>query len=42
VRGWPTVYVLDHKGMIRFKQVRGEELDKAIDQLLKELEPAKK
>lgn len=26
VRGWPTIYVLDHKGVIRFKDVRGEEI----------------
>ena len=37
VRGWPTIYVLDHKGVIRYKNVRGEEMDKAVDALLKEL-----
>ena len=37
VRGWPTIYVLDHKGVIRFKGVRGKEMDKAVDQLLAEL-----
>jgi hypothetical protein len=37
VRSWPTVYVLDHAGVIRFKNVRGQELDKAVDQLLMEL-----
>ena len=37
VRGWPTIYVLDHKGMIRFKGVRGKQMDEAVDQLLKEL-----
>ena len=37
VRGWPTIYVLDHKGVIRFKDVRGEEMDQAVDQLLAEL-----
>lgn len=37
VRGWPTIYVLDHKGVIRFKNVRGEAMDKAVDQLLEEL-----
>jgi hypothetical protein len=34
VRGWPTIYVLDHKGVIRFKNVREKEMDKAVDQLL--------
>ncbi len=37
VRSWPTIYVLDHKGVIRFKNVRGEEMDKAVDQLLEEM-----
>ena len=37
VRGWPTIYVLDHKGVIRFKDLREKELDKAIDQLLERL-----
>ena len=34
VRGWPTIYILDHKGVIRFKGPRGEKMDKAVDQLL--------
>ena len=38
VRAWPTIYVIDHKGIIRYKNVRGEALDKAVDTLLKELE----
>jgi hypothetical protein len=42
VQGWPTIYVLDHKGVIRFKGPREEALDKAVDQLLKELESEKK
>ena len=37
VRGWPTIYVLDHKGVIRYKNVRGEPMDKAVDALLKEM-----
>jgi len=37
VNGWPTLYVLDHKGVIRFKGPRGEELDKAVDSLLAEM-----
>ncbi len=36
VRGWPTVYVLDHKGVIRFKHLRSDDLDRAVDQLLAE------
>src|SRR6188508_3413731 len=37
VTSWPTIYVLDHEGRIRFKNVRGEELDRAVDALIKEL-----
>ena len=36
VRGWPTIYVLDHRGVIRFKGVRDKAMDKAVDQLLEE------
>jgi hypothetical protein len=47
VKGWPTIYILDHKGVIRFKGARGEAMDKAVEQLLHELdaettEPEKK
>jgi hypothetical protein len=37
VRGWPTIYVLDHRGVIRYKDVRGEDMDRAVDTLLQEL-----
>jgi len=37
VRGWPTIYVLDHKGVIRYKNVRGEEMDAAVDTLLNQM-----
>jgi hypothetical protein len=37
VRAWPTVYVLDHKGVIRFKNVRGADLDNAVDTLLADI-----
>ena len=37
VTGWPTIYVLDHRGVIRFRDVRGDELDVAVDQLLAEM-----
>jgi len=42
VHGWPTIYVLDDKGVIRFKNVRGESMDKAVDLLIKELEAERK
>jgi peroxiredoxin len=41
VRGWPTLYVVDHKGVIRHKWLGspGEEtLDKALEKLVKEAE----
>jgi hypothetical protein len=42
VRGWPTIYVLDHKGVIRFRDVREKKMDEAVDQLLKEQEEEQK
>ena len=37
VSSWPTIYVMDAEGVIRFKNVRGEAMDKAIDELLGEM-----
>jgi ribosomal protein L12E/L44/L45/RPP1/RPP2 len=31
------VYVIDSKGVIRFKDLRGKDLDDAIDKLMKEM-----
>jgi thiol-disulfide isomerase/thioredoxin len=39
VQFFPTVYVLDEKGVIRFKHVREKAMDEAIDVLLKEIKP---
>jgi len=36
VKYFPTIYVLDAKGVIRYKDVRGEKMDEAVDTLLKE------
>jgi hypothetical protein len=38
VHSWPTIYVVDAKGVIRFKNVRGEAMDKAVAKLLAEME----
>ena len=38
---WPTIFVLDAKGVIRYKDVRDKKLDDAVDQLLRELEKEK-
>ena len=37
VTGWPTIYVIDAAGTIRFKNVRGEKMDEAVDALLAEM-----
>ena len=36
VQGWPTIYVLDTRGVIRYRDVRGESLDAALETLLAE------
>jgi len=36
VQAYPTIYVLDGEGRIRFKNVRGEALSKAVAELLAE------
>jgi thiol-disulfide isomerase/thioredoxin len=41
VKGWPTTYVIDHTGVIRFKQLREKKLDDAVELLVKELEQEK-
>jgi len=42
VRGWPTIYVLDGNGVIRYRDVRGEAMDQAVDELLKEMKSTSK
>jgi hypothetical protein len=44
VQGWPTLYLIDHKGVIRKKWVGSpgdEVMDKEIDKLVKEAEVKK-
>ncbi len=36
VSAWPTIYVLDVNGVIRYKNVRDSALDKAIETLIRE------
>lgn len=36
VQGWPMIYVMDAKGLIRFKEVYGKDLDEAVDRLVGE------
>jgi Thioredoxin-like len=43
VEGWPTLYILDHKGTIRHKFLGfpgGQKFDDAVEALLKEAEEA--
>src|SRR5438477_80198 len=37
VRSWPTIYVLDAQGRIRFQDLRGEPLEDAVVKLLAEV-----
>ncbi|MCB9868649.1 MAG: TlpA family protein disulfide reductase [Planctomycetes bacterium] len=41
VSGWPTIYVLDENGVIRFKNVREHAMDEAVDSLLAAMEKNK-
>jgi thiol-disulfide isomerase/thioredoxin len=36
IRFYPTIYVVDAKGVIRYKNIRGEKLDEAVEKLLAE------
>lgn len=38
VNGWPTIYVLDHKGVIRYRDVRDQEMEDAVLKLLAEMD----
>ena len=42
IHSWPTTYVLDARGVIRFKDQRDEGLERAIESLLREKEQVKK
>ena len=38
VRAWPTIYVIDAHGVIRYDDLRGEALDRAVEKLVAEAE----
>lgn len=42
VRAFPTMVVIDHEGVVRHRDLRGEELDAAIEELVKKAEAAAK
>jgi hypothetical protein len=37
VTSWPTVYILDAKGIIRFNGAAAHDLNRCVDELIKEL-----
>lgn len=37
VFGWPTIYILDHEGVIRFKGLRGEKMEEAVVGLIEKM-----
>jgi peroxiredoxin len=36
IKGWPAVFVIDAQGIIRHRHLRGELLDRAVEELVKE------
>src|SRR5262245_18691134 len=38
VHSWPATFVLDANGVIRYRNVRGPELERAVETLLREVE----
>ncbi len=37
IEGWPTVYLIDAEGIIRYKNVLGEDIDRGIETLMAEI-----
>ena len=37
VSGWPTIYILDAKGVIRHRDLRDQEMEDAVKELLAEI-----
>ncbi len=37
IKGWPTTYLIDGNGKIRYKNVRGDKLDEALEELMSEI-----
>ncbi|MEZ6197481.1 MAG: hypothetical protein R3F20_17440 [Planctomycetota bacterium] len=40
IRTWPAVFLIDHRGVIRHRDVRGRALDDAVEVLIQEAEAA--
>jgi len=41
VNSWPSIYVLDAKGVIRYRDVRDQQMEEAVPKLLAELKGQK-
>jgi AhpC/TSA family len=39
--GWPSIWVIDARGVIRYRDVFGPEMDQAVDTLLAEIDRGK-
>ena len=37
IHGWPTIYILDSKGVIRYKNLRDKPMEDAVVKLLEEM-----
>jgi hypothetical protein len=37
VSSWPSIWVIDDRGVIRYRNVRGPEMEAAVEALLKEM-----
>jgi len=42
VRGWPTVYIIDHEGVIRSRDPYGDQIDRVLDDLVPKAREAAK
>src|SRR5579871_6459598 len=38
INSFPSIFVIDHKGVIRYMDVSGAEIDRAVEKLLAEME----
>jgi hypothetical protein len=38
IQGWPTIFILDAKGVIRYKDLRDQAMEDAVNTLLKEIQ----
>jgi peroxiredoxin len=37
IQGWPTIFVIDAQGIIRYRDVRDQQLERAVETLLSEM-----